>query len=240
MTASLCDQLIEQAKSVLATGRDPLVIFDLDGTLYDNRTRTFRILEEYAHQEAERLPELLRAAQNLRLDDVEYLMVDTLKSVDFTDENAIQGLMAYWKTCFFTDEYVELDLPIPGAATFVRRLHAEGVIPVYLTGRDAPNMLKGTVSCLHRDKFPVGTVDTRIVLKDRFERPDEEYKEAVIASIQRSGEVIAAFDNEPGLCNLFHKAFPSAAVCLLDTSHGPGAPPLDAGLQRAPDFIGLL
>jgi len=240
MSASFCDVIIAKAQQVIATGRDPLVIFDLDGTLYDNRPRTLRILSEYAHQEAERYPELLEAAQAIRTSDVDYLIADTLANVGYTDAEAIAGLFEYWKGCFFTDEYVEIDLPIPGAASFVNRLSAQGVVPVYLTGRDAPNMLKGTIACLHRDGFPIGTIDTRIVLKDRFERADDEYKEAVIANLKRSGEVIAAFDNEPGLCNLFHSAFPDASVCLLDTSCGPGAPTLDEGIASAPDFMTLL
>jgi hypothetical protein len=62
----------------------------------------------------------------------------------------------------------------------------------------------------------------------------------VIGSLKRSGTVIAAFDNEPGLCNLFKSAFPDAAVCLLDTAHAPGAPALHEGILKAEDFSGLM
>jgi hypothetical protein len=240
MNATLAETLCHRATEVVASGRDPLVIFDLDGTLYDNRPRTYRILAEYAFMIADESPELHHAIQALRLSDVAYLVADTLATVGITDEQLIKGVFEYWKSCFFTDEYVALDLPIPGGARFVRTLNEAGVTPVYLTGRDAPNMLLGTLGCLQGDGFPVGTIDTRIVLKDRFEREDNEYKEAVIESLKRSGTVIAAFDNEPGLCNLFKVAFPEAAVCLLDTSHGPGAPSLNDGILKAEDFSGLV
>jgi beta-phosphoglucomutase-like phosphatase (HAD superfamily) len=240
MNDTLCDALIRRGQEVVAKGREALIAFDLDGTLYDNRPRTLRIITEYGFLNGKERPDLLRAIQGLSLSQVEYLVADTLAKVGVVSENDVRGAIGYWKTCFFTNSYVELDLPVPGAVAFVSRLHAAGVTPVYLTGRDAPNMLQGTLRSLQRAGFPVGTVDTRVILKESFERPDQEYKEAVIGNLRRSGEVIAAFDNEPGLCNLFKNSFPSATVGWIRTAHAPGAPDLADGILKAPDFSDLL
>lgn len=240
MRPSVCDELIKQAQAVRAAGKQPLVVFDLDGTLYDNRPRTLRIMMEFAFASAVERPHLLEGVRKLALNDVEYLAGDTLAKVGLTDGEDVKALMAYWMTCFFTDSYVAMDLPVPHGATFVNRLHEAGVIPVYLTGRDAPNMLIGTLQALQRDGFQAGTVDTRIILKECFERPDVEYKTEVITKLRRSGEVIAAFDNEPGLCNLFKESFPDATVGFIDTSFAPGAPPLREDILQSPDFRAFL
>jgi hypothetical protein len=225
---------------VIAQGREGLIAFDLDGTLYDNRPRTLRILTEYGFLRGSERPDLLRAIQALSLSQVQYLVADTLAKVGVVSEEDVRGAIGYWKARFFTNSYVELDLPVPGAVAFVNRLHSAGLTPVYLTGRDAPNMLQGTLRSLQRDGFPAGTVDTRFILKESFERPDEEYKEAVIVSLRRSGEVIAAFDNEPGLCNLFKSSFPSATVGWIRTAYAPGAAAIADGILEVPDFSDLL
>ncbi|MCB9729120.1 MAG: HAD family hydrolase [Deltaproteobacteria bacterium] len=238
--SSLMATILGAAERARAAGRDPLVVLDLDGTLYDNTPRTLRILQEFAHLHAVGHPGLYERLDTLARSAMAYRTGDTLRALGVTDEALIEQVQTFWFERFFTDAYVIHDLPNPGAVAFVRALYTAGLVPAYLTGRDAPNMLVGTVQALQRDGFPVGTVDTRIILKDRFSTPDEEYKASVVEHLRATGEVVAVFDNEPGLCNLFHEAFPAAACVLLDTSCAPGAPPLAPGLQRVADFRGLL
>ncbi len=238
--ATLVAGIIEAAGRARAAGRDALAVFDLDGTLYDNSPRTLRILQEFAHLHATEHPALYGRLDTLARGDMAYRVSDTLRSLGVTDEALIEEIERFWFDRFFTDAYVIHDLPNPGAVAFVTRLYEAGVVPAYLTGRDAPNMLLGTVQTLQRDGFPVGTVDTRIILKPEFKMTDAVYKASVVEHLRSAGEVVAAFDNEPGLCNLFYEAFPAAVCVLLDTSHAPGAPPLAPGLHRVPDFRGLL
>jgi hypothetical protein len=240
MSLGLVERLMKRAAEVLALGKEPLVIFDLDGTLFDNRARTLRLLQEFAFRGGADIPGFTDAVSRIALSQVEYRIVDTLASVGVTNEDHIRAASAYWFDRFFTDTYVAIDLPVRGAVAFVNTLAQGGVVPVYLTGRDAPNMLQGTLASLQGDGFPVGTINTRIVLKDAFEREDLEYKADVVTRLKRTGEVIAAFDNEPGLCNLLKESFPDAFVCLIDTNHAPGAPPLRDDVITRPDFSELL
>ncbi len=232
-------ELFEKIAVATAAGRLALVVFDLDGTLYDNAPRTLRILTEFAHEHALEHPGLLEQIHAIPLSRVRYGIADTLAPYGVSDPALIEALKAYWFARFFTNDYLVHDLPSPGAAAFVHQVLAAGGTPVYLTGRDAPNMLLGTVTTLQRDGFPVGTLDTRAILKDCFERPDGEFKAAVIEHLRHAGAVVGAFDNEPGLCNMFKEAFPEAIVAWLDTSHAPGAPALRQDVLRTKDFVAL-
>jgi hypothetical protein len=48
--------------------------------------------------------------------------------------------------------------------------------------------------------------------------------------------VIAAFDNEPGNCNVMLAHYPDAYVVFVDTQRMPGGPELDPGVLRVRDF----
>lgn len=220
--------------------RDPLVVFDLDGTLYDNTHRTLRILLEFAHTHAVRYPELLKALGGFAVKDLKYRVSDTLALLGFTEPGLVGEVFAFWKDRFFTDAYCLYDLPIAGGPEVVREVHRRGGVPCYLTGRDAPNMLKGTLETLQRDGFPVGRVDTRLILKPDFAMDDMLFKEGVISHLRGTGRVVGSFDNEPGLCNMFKEAFPEAIVVWLDTSHAPGAPALRSDVVAVSDFCGLV
>jgi phosphoglycolate phosphatase-like HAD superfamily hydrolase len=240
MSRSITEALVARIERALAAGYEPLVVFDLDGTLYDNAPRTLRILQEFAHLHPLRHADLLRRVSSLAAAGVRYRVSDTLASVGVTDPAEVAAAEAFWAERFFTNEYVVHDLPLAGAVEFVRHVHALGGVPVYLTGRDAPNMLVGTVKALQRDGFPVGTCDNRLITKGDFAREDHAFKADVIAHLRRVGRVVGAFDNEPGLCNLFREAFEDAVVVWLDTSFAPGAPALRSDVLPVADFSALL
>lgn len=229
-------QKIEAAK---ALKKEAIVIYDLDGTLYDNTHRTLRIILEYAHAHAVKYPQLLEKMLSVTPKNLAYRVVDTLKDAGVSDEKLLQDVTDFWFERFFTDAYCYYDLPVPGAVEFANLTHEWGALNTYLTGRDAPNMLQGTIGTLQRDGFPVGRVDTRIILKQDFETPDEPYKSSVVDHLNRSGEVVAVFDNEPAICNLFHAAFPNAFTFWLDTSCAPGAPKLATEVKTIADFTAL-
>jgi hypothetical protein len=77
---------------------------------------------------------------------------------------------------------------------------------------------------------------TELVLKSDASISDDEFKRAITPLLHRSGVVTAAFDNEPGNCNIFKQLFPETDVFLVDTQHYPGAPELAAGVHVIGDF----
>jgi FMN phosphatase YigB (HAD superfamily) len=237
---TILSTILDKIQKALEHGRDPLIVFDLDGTLYNNAPRTLRILQEYAHQHAFDHPRVLNRIEQLAARDILYSVSETLLSVGIDDERTQTDIQDFWFQRFFTNHYLLYDLPTEGAVEFVHRTYEAGAIPAYLTGRDAPNMLLGTIQTLQRDGFPIGTVDTRVILKPSFSISDAEYKASVVEHLRLAGEVVAVFDNEPGLCNLFQRSFPDATVVRLNMPCAPNPQPLMENIPLVSHFAQLL
>jgi predicted secreted acid phosphatase len=232
--------IIDRISEAKSAGKDPLVVLDLDGTLYDNAHRILRILQEFSHLHGHGHQDLHELVRRLVPADIAYTVTQTLHAQGYKNDAVTEEAERFWRKRFFSSEYVVYDLPIPGAVELVGDLYKRGAVPAYLTGRDAPNMLLGTVRCLQRDGFPIGTVDTRLIMKQDFETKDTVYKGAVKDHLRASGELVAVFDNEPAICNLFKEAFPEAVVVWLDTRCTPDAVATREDVIRTPDFSSLL
>jgi hypothetical protein len=232
---SLLAATLARVRDVKENGEVPVVVFDLDGTLFDNGPRTWNILAEFA--EASGRGALRRALNDLRATGLPYLLTDTLRLAGVTDQATLDEARAFWAARFFTHVYQTLDVPLAGARRFVEETFKAGGFVVYLTGRDVPGMAVGCVQSLHDHGFPVALVRTALVLKHDFDTPDLDFKTEAVEFIHRLGTVVATFDNEPGNVNLFLKRWPSSLAVLIDTQHAPGAPALHEGAARAPDFL---
>lgn len=213
----------------------PVVVFDLDGTLYDNRPRTLRILHAFAAQLPAADAHDAHVIREVPYTALSYLIEDTLEPRGVSP-HVIQASIAAWRVRFFTDAACSDDVPIPGAVHFVRRCWDLGATVVYLTGRDAPGMLLGTSRTLRDDGFPLGVPRVELVMKHNFDEPDVDFKARMVSALSELGRVVATFDNEPANCNLFHKHWPDAAHVLLDTQRAPSAPPLAVGVDIVPTF----
>jgi beta-phosphoglucomutase-like phosphatase (HAD superfamily) len=214
----------------------PAVVFDLDATLFDNRPRTLEILMEYREEIAPLDPELADALLTLEVDRIHYLLTDTLKECGVYRADIVKRISTFWHERFFTDEYVACDVPMPGAPEFVRACYEAGAVIVYLTERDIPGMLAGTAAKLRDDGFPIAVAGTELVLKPDPDMNDEAFKRMALPTLDRVGDVVAFFDNEPANCNLAKAMFPDATVVLLETQRVPGAPDPDEDLEIVTDF----
>ncbi|MEO8877557.1 MAG: haloacid dehalogenase-like hydrolase, partial [Polyangiaceae bacterium] len=124
------------------TGRHsppPVVVFDLDGTLMDNRPRSLKILNELADSWQTREPELSAKLRGFREDDLKYLFGESLTKFGVKPELVAEG-EAFWKDRFFQDAHLVHDVAIAGSVQFAHDLYAARATLVYLTGRDLPNM----------------------------------------------------------------------------------------------------
>lgn len=218
------------------TMRTPMVVFDLDATLFDNRPRTMQILMEYADAAGAEFPEVADALATLTAEGVDYLLSDTLRGVGITHADVVRDITTFWRDRFFADDYVRLDTPVDGAADYVHACHQSGATIVYMTGRDIPGMLAGTVASLRDSGFPIGVAGIEMILKPDAGLPDEAFKRTALPTLRRSGEVVAFFDNEPANCNLAQLGYPDSIVVLIDTQRVPGAPDPDVGIEPIADF----
>ena len=214
----------------------PVVVFDLDGTLMDNRPRSCAILHELAERWRKNEPELAARLADVRPDQIVYHFRESLERFGVTRQDLVDEALAHWKSRFFSDEPLRHDVQVPGAAVFARACYDAGATLVYLTGRDLPLMGLGTFASLRDLGFPIGVPGTELVLKPEAAMPDTEFKRFEAPKLSRVGKVIASFDNEPENCNIFLAQFPDAASVFLDTQHLGGAPPLEPGVHVIGDF----
>lgn len=217
-------------------GPTPVVVFDLDGTLMDNRPRTAMILHELGESLKSREPKI--AAQLLAATpaDLAYLLTDSLTKLGVHRTDIVREAEIFWRERFFTDTYLRHDIEVPGAAKFACDCYEAGGILVYFTGRDLPLMGLGSFASLRDLGFPIGVPGTELVLKPDANMPDEAFKRMSGPRLSRVGEVVAIFDNEPGNCNVLGESFPDAEIVLLDTQCLPGAPPLAPQVRVVGDF----
>lgn len=228
--------VLARISSTLEEGRTPLVVFDLDATLYDNRPRTLEILMEYREDILDARPDVADALATLTSDRIDYLLSDTLRGCGVTRADVVADVTRFWHDRFFTDQYCLHDAPVDGAPEYVRACHEAGAVVVYLTGRDVPGMLIGTVSSLRDCGFPIAVAGTELVLKPDANLPDEAFKRGALPTLERVGELVAFFDNEPSNTNLARSMFPAATVVLLETQRVPFAPPLLEDIEVVADF----
>ena len=219
----LLRSIVDRAAELARAGDHPVVVFDLDGTLLDNRPRTAAIFRELATEWAPHHPEDALALSGAVAEKVVYGVTGSLRRLGLRPERHAE-VTDYWKARFFRDAHLSHDEPLAGAAELVRALYDVGTQIVYLTGRDLPNMSIGTWASLRDNGFPIGVVGTSLVCKPDFDTPDESFKREVLPLVARLGQPVASFDNEPGNCNVALGALPGAVSVLLDTQHTDDAP----------------
>jgi hypothetical protein len=216
--------------------RAPVVVFDLDSTLYDNRPRTLEILMQYREEILDEQPEVADALGTLTAERIEYLLSDTLRGCGITGAALVADITRYWHDRFFTDDYLQHDAPLDGAPEYVRACHESGAIIVYLTGRDIPGMFLGTIASLRDCGFPIGVAGVELVLKPDVNLPDEAFQRGALPTLDRLGDLVAFFENEPAACNLAKAMYPDCSVVLLETQKVPFAPDPAEDVQVVSDF----
>jgi hypothetical protein len=232
---SLFDGIMSKTKAAQRRGLQPVAVFDLDGTLFDNGPRTWNILKEFAKEKNEH--HLSKALDARGAVNLPYLLGDLFEEMKIPEKALVEGAKDYWAARFFTNEYQAHDLPMPGSISFVNDFYSAGGTVVYLSGRDAPNMSVGCVDALISAGFPMALARTALVLKPTFEMADVEFKRDAASFISQLGEVVTSLDNEPGNCNLFIETWPDALIALIETQFAPGAPDLNEGVERFQEFV---
>ncbi|AKT36442.1 HAD family hydrolase [Chondromyces crocatus] len=213
-----------------------MIVFDLDGTLMDNRPRVVAILHELAEEWRRNHPEAAARVADARAEHIGYGFQENLRRLGVLDEALHAHGFEFWKSRFFQDPHIRHDIEVPGARAFACACYEAGATLVYLTGRDLPNMALGSFASLRDLGFPIGVVGTELVVKPAFEIPDHEFKRNVAPALARLGRVIAAFDNEAANCNLFVEHHAASTVVFLDTQYAPNPPQLEAAVRVIDSF----
>lgn len=223
-------------QQVLDRARQPgsVVVFDLDSTLLDNKTRQAKIMAEYGQRHG---LDTLAASRAEHWQGWDYRIA--MRSAGLPEDQLEIHAEPYrelWRELFFTSEYCRVDEAIPGAVAFVAAVREAGARVLYVTGRHE-GMRAGSVECFGRHGFPVPDGDrVQLWMKPTLEEHDDDYKARVHADLLKVGTVVAAFDNEPIHVNDYRRSFPQALVVHLATDHSMRDTLVEPGIPSIADF----
>lgn len=217
-------RLLRTTTETARRGELPVVVFDVDSTLFDTALRHLRILTEFAHDHPEH--GLIDRVATYTPHDMHWDVWHPLLQDGLGLSGEVkEALFEYWWDRFFSDEYCRIDLPVPGAVSLVRGLHDRGAMIYYLTARPVDTMGPGTLASFERWGLPVLVGRTILQLKPSSHTDDASYKHDAMEDIAAlRGTVVGTFENEPGHANMFAETWPEAQHFLMDMGHSHGAP----------------
>ena len=200
----------------------PLVLLDLDSTLYEVGPRTLAIIHEWLSNSPKIPSELKTALGNLSADQIGYSIKDTFSNVGFPVvtqelESVSSALKAFWWDRFFSSDYLSYDRPYPGAVEYTNHLYDLGADICYLTGRDEKRMRKGTLHNLERDGFPIVDKGTQLIMRQIAEWSDAKHKTQAALNLDNQGRLIASLENEPVNLIALAKLLPNTVHVFVDT-----------------------
>jgi len=230
--------LRETLKAIQLASRGPatpVVVFDLDSTLFDVTPRLQRILHDFAQNPKfqTRFPDSCSILIEAEAHPKDWGFENTLRraGLDGHHPHFHQALKDFWIKTFFSNEYLEFDVPYQGAVEFVQSVFAIGAQIVYLTGRDIPRQGLGTEKILKKWNFPLDPRTCRMVLKPQAHMPDAEFKEHFFQQF-KPHTAIWLFENEPVNINYIQQRHPHVQMVFVDTVH--------SGLQQVAVDVPLI
>jgi len=236
-------KVVDRVKTVLEAKKLPIVVFDLDSTLFDVSKRSYEILREWlAHPDTQGFTDTQDVLKGLEPTDLKYSLEELWEEKKIPHAKApfdhhFKHAKQFWRKRFFGHEYLKHDQPMNGAIDFVRNLHEMGAKIVYLTGRDVPMMAFGTFDQLKLHGLPIEMERTRLILKPKRHLDDIDYKSAAAKTISEWGEVVATFENEPKNLIAMSKAFGPEVMNIFFHSVSSDHPvPGGTGLYRIREY----
>jgi hypothetical protein len=232
---TVLEDILKTAGNARREGNLPIVIFDLDGTLFHTGFRSKQIFLEFAMAHGDSI--LVNKVNAIDPISMKYRVRKTLITSGITDSTVLKAMIDSWRVKFFSDDYLKYDEQLAGSVKFVSALHDSGTLIIYLTGRDASGMLLGTTASLTERGFPVGIARTELIMKPERYMKTYSFKKQSLPYIEQLGKVVAVFENEPEYLNLLSEHFPYAKACFVETQHKPNAPAVTENAHHISHFV---
>ena len=232
-----------------AVGR-PVVVFDLDHTLFDTNTRIVAMLRDLAVEFD--VPELLAVTT----EQVEALRLRGVDTLGFKDPAAVKLLFGRrgdhslkhspFGQRFYNDPgYLVHDAVIPGAPEFVERIALElGADVYYITGRTDEIFREATVAQLRWYDFPGysarrgSTVHQKLILKPAVvEGSTDAWKVARFARLTADHQIVAVFDDARRNVNAFAKVLPAEVPIVRLTRNVADRTQLDDRIEQITNYV---
>ena len=231
--AAVREIVLARVDREVAAGRTPVVIFDLDGTVYDTRGRAMACFRDWLRDEGSSLPRDVADKLGAMTEWRFAAASDAWRAQGIEPAGpAWDAFVAYWLPRYLSARYLHEDRAYEGAAAFARLLHSRGAHVVFLTARDRKPMEATTLRKLSDDGFPVGVDRTQVITKESKDEANEVYKRRVSVTLRAIGPVVASFENEPINLVALAREFPEAVhVFVVSGFREQQAPPV-SGIYR--------
>jgi hypothetical protein len=216
-------EILTAVQTAKKASKNPLVVFDLDSTLFEVESRSLHILKEFSKDVhlSTQYPKAARVFHGLESLPPLYQLKKFLKHLNLESEphHFYKAVFEHWKDRFFNSEYLKHDTPYEGSVEYVLSLRNSGAEIVYLTGRDEHRMGKGTRKSLIDNGFPLDEVQCRLKLKEHKDIEDSEFKSGWFEAAAKTFDPIWFFENEPVNINKVVTHHPTVKVVYFDSVH---------------------
>lgn len=203
----------------LQNSKQSKLIFDLDSTLFNLDQRNLSIFNDCAKFYQSEFPEESEKLFKLQRQDLFYDLKKTLNQLQITRNEYIEKVIGFWAERFFSNEYLKFDTPEAGAREFILEAQALGAKVIYLTGRDEPRMLQGTVDSLSQHGFLDLPQKPSLILKPHKDITDHDFKVLAIQPIVEDSKYCCLIDNEPMNLKLTETRFPQMDLVYFESIH---------------------
>lgn len=225
----LLRQILVKIEEFQNKGLKSLAVFDIDSTLFDVSPRVERIILDFADEPEfqKRFPKQIQILKNIRTHRKDWGFKNALEraGLDGHHSELQEALHDYWANRFFSNDYLQYDLPYDGAVEYVNAIANHGAEVVYLTGRDVARMGAGSALVLKQAGFPLDDQQTRLVLKPHRSMDDAEFKTDWFACLKQGHYAdIWFFENEPVNIHHLRARQPQVNVVFFESTHAGKAP----------------
>lgn len=216
-------QSLMEAKSIRQKQGKSLAVFDLDSTLFDVSPRLLRILHDFARLESTKknFPEASQLMMGIEMKKSDWGIRNALlrAGLDHQHPDFHAHLKTFWEESFFSNHYLQYDLPYEGAVDFVNKIAQAGAEIVYLTGRDVARMGTGSSEILKKWGFPVEPC-AQLVLKPKKGMDDARFKsDWFLAVPKKNYQKIWFYENEPVNIHLVRAEHPEVDIVFFESTH---------------------
>jgi len=226
-------ELLERLRPLPTEGKPAAWVLDLDSTLFCVGPRVRASFDRFLREHPKAPLEWHRVLPFLTAQTLRYSLERSFREIlerwNSREEAAVKAKELWeafhepWKTAFFSNRFLYLDEPYPGAREFLASLRESGRELVYLTGRDAPRTKAGTLEALRLSGFP-WDAGCHLFMKPDGETSDLDYKRRAISVLRQRFGVEALLDNEPENLVMFAKEVPEAEIVFFHSIMSPRMP----------------
>ena len=247
----ILERVLTEVQKTAQAGKRPVVIFDLDETLVNSRTRTLKILRDFAKLETvkrrfnKESETILKLTKNDATIEKHAL---TMRSYGLYPDEILKELGAYsdafhneikktYVDTYLSNAYCMTDVPMPGAVEYTKAISQAGAHIVYLTGRNRPGMGLCTDENLILKNYVFGDpTKATLMMKPTLNADDTDFKVQAMNEVAKLGTVVAGFENEPANLNAFKTAFPEGTYIFIDSMHSNRADVPHSGAVYIKDY----